>query len=75
VKVRKLAGAVAAVAITFSFGAVTAAPAGAANNIKEFGQPEALEDAYGNPMITYIVHGLARDRTPCPTTAGCMQQM
>ncbi|OBF33017.1 hypothetical protein A5724_20565 [Mycobacterium sp. ACS1612] len=57
-KVKKLAGVVAATAIAFSFGAVTAAPAGAANNIKVFGQPEALEDVYGNPMITYIVHGL-----------------
>ncbi|MFG1930019.1 DUF1942 domain-containing protein [Mycobacterium sp. NPDC048908] len=57
-KVTKLAGVVAAAAITFSFGAVTAAPAGAANNIKTYGQPEALEDAWGNPMITYIVHGL-----------------
>lgn len=57
-KVSKLAGVVAAAAITLSFGAVTAAPAGAANNIKEFGQPESLNDAYGNPMITYTVQGL-----------------
>lgn len=41
-----------------SFGAVTAAPAGAANNIKEYGQPESLNDVYGNPMITYTVQGL-----------------
>jgi hypothetical protein len=66
VKVNKLAGVVAAAAITFSFGAVTAAPAGAANNIKEYGQPEALEDAYGNPMITYIVHGLAPSSDAVP---------
>jgi Domain of unknown function (DUF1942) len=58
VKVSKLAGVVAATAITLSFGAVTAAPAGAANNIKEFGQPESLNDVYGNPMITYTVQGL-----------------
>jgi Domain of unknown function (DUF1942) len=58
VKVTKLVGAVAATAITLSFGAVTAAPAGAANNIKEFGQPEPLNDVYGNPMITYTVQGL-----------------
>jgi len=58
VKVNKLAGVVAATAIAFSFGAVTAAPAGAANNIKEFGQPEPLNDVYGNPMITYTVEGL-----------------
>jgi hypothetical protein len=58
VKVTKLAGAVAAIAVTLSFGAVTAAPAEAANNIKEFGQPEPLNDVYGNPMITYTVQGL-----------------
>jgi hypothetical protein len=58
VKVKKLAGAVAATAITLSFAAVTAAPAGAANNIKTFGQPESLNDVYGNPMITYTVQGL-----------------
>jgi hypothetical protein len=58
VKVKKLAGAVAATAIALSFGAFTAAPAGAANNIKEYGQPESLNDAYGNPMITYTVQGL-----------------
>ena len=57
-KVKKLAGVVAATAITLSFGAVTAAPAGAANLIKPFGQPESLDDVYGNPMITYTVHGL-----------------
>ena len=57
-KVKKLAGAVAATAITLSFAAVTAAPAGAATNIKEFGQPESFKDAYGNPMITYTVQGL-----------------
>jgi hypothetical protein len=60
VKVNKLAGAVAATAIALSFGAVTAAPAGAANNIKLFGQPEPLNDVYGNPMITYTVQGLQR---------------
>ena len=57
-KVTKLAGVVAAAAITLGFGAVTAAPAGAANNIKEYGQPESLNDVYGNPMITYTVQGL-----------------
>ena len=57
-KVKKLAGVVAATAITLSFGAVTAAPAGAANLIKPFGQPESLKDVYGNPMITYTVQRL-----------------
>ena len=57
-KVTKLAGAVAATAITLSFSAVIAAPAGAANNIKTFGTPESLNDVAGNPMITYTVQGL-----------------
>src|SRR3954471_13148185 len=58
VKATKLAGGVAAAAITLSLSAVTAAPAGAVNNIKPFGQPESLNDVYGNPMITYTVQGL-----------------
>jgi hypothetical protein len=66
VKVSKLAGAVAAAAITLSFGAVTAAPAGAANNIKEYGQPESLNDSYGNPMITYTVQGLHKSSDAVP---------
>jgi hypothetical protein len=66
VKVSKLAGAVAATAIALSFGTVTAAPAGAANNIKEYGQPESLNDVYGNPMITYTVQGLRPSSAPLP---------
>jgi len=66
VKVNKLAGVVAATAIAFSFGAVTAAPAGAANNIKTFGTPESLNDAYGNPMITYTVQGLRKSSDAVP---------
>jgi hypothetical protein len=58
VKGTKLAGAVAATAITLGFAAITAAPAGAVNNIKPFGQPESINDVYGNPMITYTVQGL-----------------
>ena len=65
-KVNKLAGVVAATAIAFSFGAVTAAPAGAANNIKTFGTPESLNDAYGNPMITYTVQGLRKSSDAVP---------
>ena len=65
-KVKKLAGVVAAAAITLSFGAVTAAPAGAANNIKPFGQPEPLNDWAGNPMITYTVHSLGPSSAPLP---------
>jgi len=66
VKVNKLAGVVAATAIAFSFGAVTAAPAGAANNIKTFGTPESLNDVYGNPMITYTVEGLRKSSDAVP---------
>jgi hypothetical protein len=58
VKVHKLAGVVAATAIAMSFGAFTAAPVWAANNIEPYGQPEPLNDLAGNPMITYTVHGL-----------------
>src|SRR5215213_10323176 len=36
----------------------TAFPASAANNIKPYGQPESLNDAAGNPLITYTVLGL-----------------
>ena len=35
-----------------------AGPASAANNIKLYGEPESLNDVYGNPMITYTVKGL-----------------
>jgi hypothetical protein len=66
VKVKKLAGVVAAAAITVGFGAVTAAPAGAAMNIKEYGVPESLNDAYGNPMITYTVQGLHKSSDAVP---------
>jgi hypothetical protein len=64
VKVNKLAGAVAATAVALSFAAVTAAPAGAVNNIKPFGQPESINDVYGNPMITYTVQGLRPSSDP-----------
>jgi hypothetical protein len=56
VKIQKLVAplGVAAVAI----GMAMAGPASAANNIKLYGEPESLNDVYGNPMITYTVHGL-----------------
>ena len=57
-KIKKLVGVVAVTAAAVGIAAGTVAPASAANNIKPFGQPESLEDVYGNPMITYTVHGL-----------------
>ena len=72
--IEKLAGAVAATAITFSVGAATVAPASAADNIKPFGSQERLNDwGTGAPMIGYTVTGLYRVPTPCPTTASCMK--
>ena len=57
--IKKLAGAVAATAITFSVGAVTVAPASAVDNIKPFGSQERLNDwGTGGPMIGYAVTGL-----------------
>jgi Domain of unknown function (DUF1942) len=58
VKFEKLAGVVAVTAAAFGMAAATVVPASAANNIKEYGQPESLNDVYGNPMITYTVQGL-----------------
>ena len=52
--IKKLVGAVAATAITFSVGAATVAPASAADNIKPFGSQERLNDRVtGGPMIGY----------------------
>jgi hypothetical protein len=56
---KKLTGAVAAIAITVGMGVATTAPASAASNIKPFGQPETLLDPVtGFPTITYTVEGL-----------------
>ena len=56
---KKLTGAVAAIAITVGMGIATTAPASAASNIKAFGQPETLLDPVtGFPTITYTVEGL-----------------
>ena len=58
-KITKLAGAVAATAITVGVGAATVAPASAASNIKPFGQQETLLDPVtGAPTISYTVTGL-----------------
>jgi hypothetical protein len=58
VKIRKLVAHVGVAAIAIGMATSTAFPASAANNIKTFGQPESLNDVYGNPMITYTVLGL-----------------
>jgi Domain of unknown function (DUF1942) len=58
VKIRKLVTPVGVAAVAIGMAASTAVPASAANNIKLYGQPESLNDVYGNPMITYTVQGL-----------------
>jgi hypothetical protein len=56
---KKLTGAVAAVALTLGMGVMNTVPALAASNIKPFGQPETLLDPMtGFPTITYTVEGL-----------------
>lgn len=57
-KVKKLVASVGLAAVAIGMATSTAFPASAANNIKTYGQPESLNDVYGNPMITYTVLGL-----------------
>jgi hypothetical protein len=59
VKIQKLVAPLGVTAVAIGMAAATVAPASAASNIKEFGQPESFKDAYNNPMITYTVHGLS----------------
>jgi hypothetical protein len=67
VKIRKLAGVIAATAITVGIAAGTAVPASAANNIKPFGQQETLNDCCtGAPMIGYTVTGLSPSSDAVP---------
>lgn len=65
-KIKSLAGAVAATAIMFSVGAV--APASAINNIKDFGVQETLRDFGLGTEIGYTVTGLmpTADAVPFP---------
>ena len=64
---KKITGAVAAVAITVGMGVTATAPALAASNIKPFGQPETLLDpATGFPTITYTVHDLTPSSDAVP---------
>ena len=65
--IKKLTGAVAATAITFSVGAATVAPASAADNIKPFGSQERLNDRVTEgPMIGYTVRDLSPSSDPVP---------
>jgi hypothetical protein len=57
VKIQKLVAPIGITAV--AIGMAMAGPASAANNIKLYGEPESLNDVYGNPMITYTVHGLS----------------
>ena len=67
VNIKKLAGAVAATAITFGVGAATVAPASAADNIKPFGNQERLNEwGTGGPMIGYTVRDLSPSSDPVP---------
>jgi len=70
VKITKLAAAATAVAaaaaVAVGFGAVTAAPASATDNIKTFGEQERLNGPNGFPYIGYTVFNLAPSNDPVP---------
>jgi hypothetical protein len=66
VKIAKLAGIVAATAVTFGIGAVNVAPASATDNIKPFGEQERLNGPNGLPYIGYTVDNLAPSADPVP---------
>jgi len=57
-KIRTLVAPLGIAAVALGLAAGTVIPASAANDIKPFGVAESLDDVYGNPMITYTVHGL-----------------
>ncbi len=65
-KITKLAAAAAATAVAVGFGAVTAAPASATDNIKTFGEQERLNGPNGFPFIGYTVFNLAPSNDPVP---------
>lgn len=65
-KITKLAGAVAAAAVTFGIGAANVAPASAADNIKTFGEQERLNGPNSQPYIGYTVYPLAPSNDPVP---------
>ena len=58
-KIQKLAAPIGIAAVAIGLAAGTVAPASAANNIKEYGQPESINDwGSGAPLITYTVQPL-----------------
>jgi hypothetical protein len=64
--IKKFVAPVGVAALAIAMATSTAFPASAANNIKTYGTPESLNDAYGNPMITYTVVGLRKSSDPVP---------
>jgi Domain of unknown function (DUF1942) len=64
VRIKKLLAPVGVAVAAIGIAGITAFPASAANNIKTYGQPESLNDAAGNPMITYTVLGLRPSSDP-----------
>lgn len=65
-KIAKLAGIVAATAVTFGFGAVNAATASATDSIRVFGEQETLNGPNGLPYIGYAVGTLKPSSDPVP---------
>jgi hypothetical protein len=66
VKIAKLAGVVAATAVTFGFGIVNAATASATDSIRVFGEQETLNGPNGLPYIGYAVGKLKPSSDPVP---------
>lgn len=66
VNITKMAGIVAATAVTFGIGAVNVAPAWATDNIKPFGEQEPLNGPNSQPYIAYTVKNLAPSSAPVP---------
>jgi len=62
----KLAGAAAAIAVTFGVGAATVPPAWATDNIRIFGEQETLNGPNSLPYIGYTVKKLAPSSDPVP---------
>ncbi|WP_082690623.1 DUF1942 domain-containing protein [Mycobacterium sp. M26] len=65
-KIAKLAGVVAATAVTFGLAAVNAATASATDSINVFGVQEQLNGPNGLPYIGYTVGTLAPSSDPVP---------
>lgn len=64
---KKLAGVIAAAAISFGIGVVTVAPASATDNIKTFGEQARINDwGTGAPMIGYTVMNFSPSSDPVP---------